>query len=252
MQFEQPHPDRFRMRRKILPRHGQDVLDADGDQDAVDRLSRPAFLQQVQKREPAFLVAFGVGILGCVTSGRIDQNGFFRKPPVAVACTADAGDRRRSSPPRQGKFQAGIDQRRGLAGARRADDDVPGQIIEIAGLVAAGGLQRRQRILHSLLQHGLVIDRLFGTADAVGDLLCRVAAPEEAESGHAGRRGGEKKDDDVAGDRVLERIPPPDGDQADRRSRRRPPATRARRRTGLLVRSALEACGRSRAIRCVR
>ncbi len=213
MQFEQPHADRFRVRRQVLPRHRQNILDADGDQDTIDRLSRPALLQQIEEGEPAFLVALGVGILRRIAPRRIDQNGLFREPPIAVARAADACDRGRRRAPRQRKFQTGIDQRRRLARARRTDDDVPGQIIEIAGLVAAGGLQRGERVLHALLEHGLVVDRLFGAADAFGDLLGALATLEDTEAGN--RRGArdEKQDDNVANDGIFKRMPVAEGDE---------------------------------------
>ena len=213
MQFEQPHADRFRMRRQVLPRHRKNILDADGDEDTIDRLPRPALLQEIEEREPAFLVAFGIGILRRIASRRIDQNGLFREPPIAVARAADARHRRRRRASRQRKFQPGIHQRRRLACAGRTDDHVPGQIIQIAGLVAASRLQRGEGILHPLLQHGLVIDRLLGTADAIRDLLGALATPQETEARDPCGASDEKQNDNVANDRIFKRMPTAEGDE---------------------------------------
>ena len=119
------------------------------------------FFSRSRNENQLSLSDLGVGILRRVAAGGVDQHRLFGEPPVAVARAADARDRRGRRAARQRKFQAGIDQRRGLAGAGRADDDVPRQIVEIAGLAAARGLQRRERILHPLLEHRLVVDCLF-------------------------------------------------------------------------------------------
>ena len=128
------------------------VFEADRDQHAVDRLARPVLLQQVEEREPALLVGLGVEILRRVAAGGVDQHRVLGEPPVAVARAADAGDRRRRCAARQRKLQPGIHQRGGLAGAGRADQQVPGQIVEIVALAAARLLQRRERVLHLVLE----------------------------------------------------------------------------------------------------
>ena len=67
-----------------------------------------------------------VGILCRVAPRRVDQHGVLGEPPVAQPRAADA----RQSPPVpfvcRGKAQAGIQQRRRLAGPWRTDDRVPG------------------------------------------------------------------------------------------------------------------------------
>ena len=54
--FEEPGPDRGGMRGKVDLAQRHQILKADGDDDAVDRLSRPVLFQEREKGEPAFLV----------------------------------------------------------------------------------------------------------------------------------------------------------------------------------------------------
>ena len=67
------------------------------------------------------------GVAAC----RIQQDGFVGKPPITIARTTHASQRRFSVALRQGKLQAGIDQRRGFARSRCADKDIPGQLIHV-------------------------------------------------------------------------------------------------------------------------
>ena len=94
VQFEQAGADRVGMGGDFGRRQRHQIFKADRDHDAVDRLARPVLLEQVEEREPALFVGLGIGILGGVAAGGVDQHGIFGEPPVAVARAADAGDRR--------------------------------------------------------------------------------------------------------------------------------------------------------------
>ena len=76
------------------------------------------------------------GILRGVAARRVEQDRLVREPPVAVARAADAAQRLLAELLRQRKVQAGVHQHRGLARARRADDDVPRQLVEIRRALA--------------------------------------------------------------------------------------------------------------------
>ena len=156
MQFEQAGADRVGMGGDLLGARGQQVLDADRDEDAVDRLARAIGLEQVEEGEPARFLRLGVGVLRGVAAGGVDQHRILGEPPVAIARAARAGDGRGRGAAGQREFQAGIDQCRGLAGAGRADDDVPGQVVEIVAALAARALQRGERVLHSAGEGGAV------------------------------------------------------------------------------------------------
>src|SRR5262245_27479452 len=86
----------------------KDILDADRYQHAVNRLARSALFKQVEKGKPTFLVAFDVGVLRCVAPGGVDQDGFFRKPPVTIARSADTRDGSWCGTACQRKLQPGI------------------------------------------------------------------------------------------------------------------------------------------------
>ena len=73
------------------------------------------FFSRSRNANQLCLSAFGVGILRGVAPGRVDQDGVLGEPPVAIARAADAGDRGRRRAARQRKFQARIDERRGLS-----------------------------------------------------------------------------------------------------------------------------------------
>ena len=72
-----------------------------------------------------------VRILRRVAAGGVEQDRLVREPPVAVARAADAAQRFLAELLRQREVEAGVDDRRGLARARRPDDDVPRQLVEI-------------------------------------------------------------------------------------------------------------------------
>src|SRR4029079_6670316 len=97
-----------------------------------ERPARTILLQQRQEFAPADAVRRGVGVLCRVAAGGVEEHRFVAEPPVAVARAADAAQRPLADALLQRKAQAGIEQRRRLAGARRADDHVPRQVVEAA------------------------------------------------------------------------------------------------------------------------
>ena len=140
------------MRVDLRRAHDHQVFEADRHQDAVDGLTRPVLLQKIEKREPALLIGLDVGILRRIAARGVDQHRILGEPPVTVARPADTGDGGRCRAARQRKFQPGIHQRGGLAGAWRSDQQIPGQVIEMIALSVARLLQRCQRVLHLLLE----------------------------------------------------------------------------------------------------
>ncbi len=94
------------------------------------------FLSRSRKASQLLRSPFGVGILRRVAAGGVDQHGLFGEPPVAVARAADARDACRRAAAGERELQARIDERRRLAGAGRADDDVPGQVVEDVAALA--------------------------------------------------------------------------------------------------------------------
>ena len=109
---------------------GEQIGDRHGEQDAVDRLLLPELLQQTQETAPFGLVDIGIALLGGIAPSRVEQDRLVGEPPVAVARAADAANATLAELFGKGKLQAGIDQRRGLAGPRRADEQIPGQLIQ--------------------------------------------------------------------------------------------------------------------------
>ncbi len=106
----------------------QQVLDVDGEQHAVDRPARPRLAQQGEEAVPGAGVDRRVRFLRGVAAGGVDQHRLVGEPPVAVARAADAAHAGAAHLLGQREVQAGVDQRRGLARAGRADEDVPGQL----------------------------------------------------------------------------------------------------------------------------
>ena len=110
----------------------QQVLDVDGQQHAVDRPARPRLAQQREEavpRAPASAVA--VGLLRRVAAGGVDQHRLVGEPPVAVARAADAAHAAGAHLLGQREGEPGVEQRRRLARAGRADEDVPGQLVQV-------------------------------------------------------------------------------------------------------------------------
>ena len=113
-------------------------------------------------------------VLCRIAAGRVDQHGVLGEPPIAQASASHACDGPLAHLLRQRKAQAGVQQRRCLAGAGRADDGVPRLFIQVAataqrGLqqVQCGGQPRPQRL------------RLIGLLRTRRDSLCQsgVAPP---------------------------------------------------------------------------
>ncbi len=102
-------------------------------QHAVQRLARPAALQQAEKAGPGLAVAALVAVLRGVAARGVDQHRLVGEPPVAVARAADAAKLvlRRASR-RAETCSPELTQRGGLARAGRADDDVPRQLVQVA------------------------------------------------------------------------------------------------------------------------
>src|SRR5207247_1406657 len=109
----------------------EQIGDADRDDGAVDRPPRSIRREQLEEPAPLRAVALLVALLRCVTTRSVQQDGFVGEPPVAVARTADAADGLVAKLVGEWELQPGIDQRGGLARSRGADEDVPGQIIEV-------------------------------------------------------------------------------------------------------------------------
>ena len=132
---------------------------ADGDEGAVDGSAAAVLFQQIQETAPSGPVNFLVAVLGGVAAGGVQQHRFVGKPPIAVAGAAHpahlAGAQRETQP--------GIDQRRGLAGAGWADDDVPGQLVEVLGATGLatqlGPFEDGERLVQTLLERGDFLGR---------------------------------------------------------------------------------------------
>ena len=150
--------------------------------------SRSRKASQPARSTAAFEVLCGVA------PGRVDQHGVLGEPPVAQPRASHAGDGALAHLLRQRKAQAGIQQRRRLAGAGRADDGVPRLFIQVAataqrGLqqVQCGGQTRPQRL------------RLIGLLRARRDSLCQsrvAAAPADVEQRVAAAPHQQQRDDD--------------------------------------------------------
>jgi len=74
MQLKQAGADRARMCAQIGRTQRHQVFEADRNDYAIDRLTRPVFLEQRQKCKPAFLIGRDIGILGRVATGGINEN----------------------------------------------------------------------------------------------------------------------------------------------------------------------------------
>jgi hypothetical protein len=197
--FLDPLPDGAGMR-PPFPAGTAEGGDRDRDQDAVQRLARPCALQEVEKGLPAGMVDRGVGILRRVAPGGVDQHRILGEPPVAEPRAADPGDRSLPHFRGQRKAQPGIQERRRLAGAGRADDRIPGLFVEIvAG--AARLAQQVERGAELLLQRRRLLgrggDRRIGGGrdDASGQGRVAAAPAEVEQQVDAGPQGQHRKDD---------------------------------------------------------
>ena len=215
VQLDQPRADGVGMRLHLHRLQAQDVLDADADQHAVDRLPGPVALEHLEEREPALTVGLGVGILRRVAAGGVDQHRFLGEQPVAIARAADALDLGGLGALGEREVQAGIDQRRRLTRARRADHDVPGQIVEIVALAAGRLLQGRQRILHRIRQLPAVVAGL-GARHAGGQFLFLLGARVEGVAEVSERTERDERDREPAHQFRVEGAPVADRHQRQR------------------------------------
>jgi len=67
----------------LVPR--KNVSNADGNQNAIDRLSCAMLFQHVKEGEPTFAVDICIRVLGRVATGGVNEHCFFSKPPVAAS-----------------------------------------------------------------------------------------------------------------------------------------------------------------------
>ncbi len=119
MQLDQSRANGVGMRLRLHRLQAQDVLDADADQHAVDRLPGPVALEHLEERGPASTVGLGVGILRRIAARGVDQHRFLGEQPVAIARAADCLDLGGLGALGEREVQAGIDECRRLARARQ-------------------------------------------------------------------------------------------------------------------------------------
>ena len=178
-----------------------DLADRDGHDHPVQRLARAGAAQQGQKPVPALLVRRGVGVLGGVAAGGVDQHRLIGEGPVAESGAADTFHLGGFQFGGEREAQAGIGQGGGLAGAGRADDHVPGLFVQVAA-GAAGLAQQAHRPRQALALFGDVFRPRGGACgrgapgDAGGEPLVGLAArvvnrgvhpkPDEGHQAHGG------------------------------------------------------------------
>ena len=170
MQLRQTLTQIHRLLAGRLGRLGEQVRNADGNDDAVDRLAAAILAQQVDKLQPFAGVLHLLALLRGIAPCRVQQHRLVGEPPVAVARAADAPQRGLTETIRQRELQPGVYQRRGFTRTRRADNDVPRQLIEILRAEALGPLGTLSRFAEvRFFQH------LRGFIKAAGeDLLLAV------------------------------------------------------------------------------
>lgn len=131
MQLRQPLAQVDRLLARGFRGERQQIGNADGDNDAVNRLAAAILTQQADKFQPLPGILNLLALLSGVAPRGVQQDGFVSEPPVAVAGAANAAQSGFTEAIRQRELQAGIDQRRGFTSARCADNDVPRQLVEI-------------------------------------------------------------------------------------------------------------------------
>ena len=108
-------------------------------------------------------------------------------------------------PPRaSGNFRPELIERRRLAGARRADDHVPGQIVQDVAALSLGPAQGRERVAHLLLQDTRVALGLARGRDGLLDLGARLPAAADVEIDEEGGHGDDEDDDREAHPELVE------------------------------------------------
>ena len=202
----------------------------DGQQHAVDRPARTRLAQQREKAVPRAGIGLRVRFLGRVAAGGVDEHGLVGEPPVAIARAADAANAGATHLLGQRKSEPGVEQRRGLAGARRADEDVPGQLVEKGAALPARSfagrvLQHGERLAETLVERRqLAIRRARALGHAIDQCRIRATLLPEAEHAAQDQQQEENRDDDDADPDRIERARLADGDQRpdppdDRRQR---------------------------------
>ncbi|SAJ32093.1 Uncharacterised protein [Enterobacter cloacae] len=121
------------------------VGNADGDNHAVDGLATAVFTQQVDKFQPLPGVLNLLTLLSGIAPRGIQQNRLVGEPPVTVARAANAAQRGFTEAVRQRELQPGVGQRGGFTGTRRANNDVPRQLIEVLRAEALRPLRAMSR-----------------------------------------------------------------------------------------------------------
>jgi len=104
----------------------QQVVGVERNDRAVQRLARPAQLQEIQHAEPARAISFE--LIGRVAPRGVEQHGLVGEPPVAVARAAGAVQRALAGRIAERKAQSGVEQRRGFPRSRRTEHHIPGQV----------------------------------------------------------------------------------------------------------------------------
>ena len=107
------------------------VGERDSHQCPVDGPPRPVPLEHPEEALPSGAVHRLEAVLRGIAARGIEQHRLFGEPPIAVAGTADAADGVLPETFRQGKIEPRVQQGRRLAAAGRADDHVPGKLVEI-------------------------------------------------------------------------------------------------------------------------
>ena len=133
----------------------EQLIDAQRDDYPVDRLLGPVGLELAEQAAPALRIGGRIRILAGIAARGVDDRSLVGEPEVEVAGAADAFERLVG----ERKAQARIEQRGGLARARRADNHIPRAAVEIVALAARGLLELLDRLAHPLLD-----DRILGRA----------------------------------------------------------------------------------------
>ncbi|MNN25187.1 hypothetical protein D3C81_1386450 [compost metagenome] len=111
-------------RHPLRGRLGQQVLDADGQDGAVDRCAAAVFTQQAKVSCPFRGINPLVLLISRVAPCGIDENRFVGEPPVGAIC---AGPRLGGLAHlfRKRELQTGVEQRRGFPCTGHTDHHVP-------------------------------------------------------------------------------------------------------------------------------
>ena len=89
------------------------------------------FTEQIQETQPCPTVGFGITVLCGIAAGCVEQYRVIGKPPVTISGAADTADLFVHLVFIEGEFQPGGFQQGCFATARGANNDVPGQFIQV-------------------------------------------------------------------------------------------------------------------------